>query len=270
MNVWYRSVRIGDGVYCVFHYNAAACFAFPRDVFRIALDGAACINTNDLDNPYFWHRNRKQTVYRYQKDVPQSGPVSAEINVAKQCGIISVHNYATFMTDEEHLPLCLRMGDTETTVHPFFSNAGSAWRTHECSDGYLEEFLFVKSMVLLERSSSDNVILQGYASTTNAPTAGAIDAALTLTINGTSSSFTLTLASRGKGRYAGSSSNIHRFVFDSRTGAWRAKLRAPMLATKSSEKSVPASLALQFSGAVNFDHTTPFRARSPRKHLLVY
>jgi hypothetical protein len=270
MNVWYRYVRIGDGVYCVFHYNAAADFAFPRDVFRIALDGLACINTNDLDDPHFWHRNRKQTVYRYQKDVPQSGPVSAEINVAKQYGIISVHNYATFMNDDVHLPLYLRMGDAETTVCPFFCNAGSPWRAHKCNDGYLEQFLFVKNMVLLERAAADNAVLQGYAFTTNAPTAAAIDATLTLTLNGTTSTFTVPLTSRAKGRYAGSSSSIRRFVFDSRNGSWRARLRAPLLVTTSSDKSVPAAVRLQFSGAVIFDHTTAYRARSPRKRLLVY
>ncbi|GEM_PF-2299724 len=272
LNVVYTQIRLGNGIFCAFKYNAATAFEFPKDQFRLSINGLDCINTNDLNDPHFWHRNRARSEYRYIKNVPHSGPVSAVVNAAKQYGYVTVYNYANFATDDAYLPIILRMGASQATMCPYFDDAGSPWRTHKRKYGCMEQTLFVNSLALADKGASDNLSMEGLITTTNRPAESNIGATLNVTLNGVTTPFTISLVKTGSEMYKGRSSTpAASFKYNATTGKWRLHARNVALGSLvPGDKYVVIDVALQLSGTVAFDQATAVRARVPRKGLVIY
>lgn len=126
--------RLGKGVTLILKFNTSQTLEFPRDTFRVAISNAPLIEAVNLDNPHFWHRNRFNTEFRYERNVLQSGPVSVIINVKKKTCAVRIYNYANLFLAGQELPITIQMGTAVVTYSVWFDNVGKPIRIHHRKD----------------------------------------------------------------------------------------------------------------------------------------
>jgi len=261
--------RLGKGIVLnVTKYRSEQQFEFPRDKFRVSIADLPLIKERHLDNPHFWHRNRRNTEFHYCRCVQQSGPVKVIVNTRHHTIAVRLYNYANVFLNEQPVPITIQMGDETVTSLVWFDNLGKPVRIHHKHDPVGPTQLYVRRMRMLTSQQVGDIAIQGCLTMCEA-NESALPLHLACTVGDISVAHDLLMCKKGCKYACSDKASSVVFKYNQRSSWWNATIRKVALPTIAPDAcAVPASVALKIGEPVMFNDQVEFDLRVLKKSLV--